>query len=391
MIRRVLAVSALVLAGTFGTSAPALAAASVTVSGPDGAAAVPTAGGTVTVTGRGFTSVKAGFGGIYVAFGWVDDAAGGSWRPSRGGITGQDYRYIPDSESRDNAGRLRYVAFPGSSTAAEANGGSLTEDGRFRVQLSIPGPRFSATDRNGRTVEVDCTTVQCGVLTFGAHGVANADNETFTPVRFTAGATRTSDTEREPNARTGSGGPASNGATSGGVATDGQESDPSAPTTNAPPVDGAITVTIDAESAIAGRVLTFTALGLRPGEQVLVRLDDGVAAAGPFTAGTGGDLAGMIELPATLAPGTHQLHLTAAASTRRTSANFAVRAGDAAGDPIGDDAAHTASRGGDAGEIAGWVFLGASAAVLAGVLLWRLLALRRARRPRTPRPGGAPA
>src|SRR5690606_5764744 len=230
VIRRVLAVSALVLAGTFGTSAPALAAASVTVSGPDGAAAVPTAGGTVTVTGRGFTSVKAGFGGIYVAFGWVDDAAGGSWRPSRGGITGQDYRYIPDSESRDNAGRLRYVAFPGSSTAAEANGGSLTEDGRFRVRLSIPGPRFSATDRNGRTVEVDCTTVQCGVLTLGAHGVANADNETFTPVRFTAGATRTSDTEREPNARTGSGGPASNGATSGGVATDGQESDPSAPT-----------------------------------------------------------------------------------------------------------------------------------------------------------------
>src|SRR5690606_2544326 len=122
--RRILAALLLVAGVVLGTTAPAHAAASVSVSGPGGAAsAAPAAATTVTVSGRGFTAIKAGFGGVYVAFGWVADASGGSWRPSRGGITGEDYRYVPDTEGRENAGRLRYVAFPGSSTAGEANGG----------------------------------------------------------------------------------------------------------------------------------------------------------------------------------------------------------------------------------------------------------------------------
>lgn len=364
MSRRILAALLLVAGVVLGTTAPAHAAASVSVSGPDGSAsAAPDTATTVTVSGRGFTAIKSGFGGIYVAFGWVADPSRGTWRPSRGGITGEDYRYVPDTEDRENAGRLRYVAFPGSSTAAEANGGTLSEAGDFRVQLTIPGARFTSTDRSGANVAVDCTEVQCGVITFGAHGVANADNETFTPVRFSAPASGTSPSSTTDEA---------------------DAPQPSAATTPQPPgaqpvttvPDGDIRLSIDAATSMAGRVMTFTAVGLRPGEQVLVRLDDGVAAAGPFTAGTSGDVAGMIELPGDLAAGTHELHLTAAASGRATTTNFAVRAGDTAGDA---EVAPVASGSSGGGDIAGWIFLGASGTVLLAVLVWRLLAMRRTR------------
>lgn len=374
MSRRLLAVLLVTLGLTggltLGTVTPAHAAAAVSVTGPDGAAEVPTTGGTLTITGRGFTAIKSGFGGVYVAFGWVADPSGGSWRPSRGGITGEDYRYVPDTEGRENAGRLRYVAFPGSSTAGEANGGTLSEDGTFRVELTVPGPRFTATDRAGATVDVDCTEVQCGVLTFGAHGVANADNETFTPVDFTSTVAPTAPAS-----------PSSSPTTAGSPDASSTPATPD-PAPGAVPGtgdDAEITVTVDAETAVAGRVLTFTAVGLRAGEQVLVRLDDGTAVAGPFTAGAGGDVAGMLELPATLAAGTHQLHLTAAASGRTATINFAVRTdgpAEAAVEPTAADST-------DGGDIAGWIFLGASGTVLVGVLVWRLAALRRTRTRRT--------
>ena len=87
---------------------------------------------------HGFQSVQGGFGGVYVAFGWVRDPSGGGWRPSRGGVTGRDYRYVPDSESEDNAGYLRFVAFPGSSTAGEAQA-VMSGSGSFSVSLDRAG------------------------------------------------------------------------------------------------------------------------------------------------------------------------------------------------------------------------------------------------------------
>ena len=72
------------------------------------------------------------------------DPAGGGWRPSRGGVTGRDYRYVPDSESEANAGYLRFVAFPGSSTAGEAQA-VMSGNGSFTVQLTVPGPVFDAS------------------------------------------------------------------------------------------------------------------------------------------------------------------------------------------------------------------------------------------------------
>lgn len=135
----------------------------------------------LTVRGTGFQSVPKGYGGIYLLFGWVD---GGAWQPSKGGASGATYRYVPDKEAKDNRGFQRFVSFPGSDTAGSANGGEIAADGSWSTQLTVPGARFKSTDRDGKVVDVDCLKVQCGLITVGAHGVVNANNETFTPISF---------------------------------------------------------------------------------------------------------------------------------------------------------------------------------------------------------------
>jgi hypothetical protein len=133
------------------------------------------------LNGSGFQSIVNGFGGIYVLFGWVD---GDGWQPSQGGSTGADYRYVPDDEANP-VGYASFVSFPGSSTEYAANGGILADDGTFSATLQVPGAKFTSLDRSGAASEVDCTQVQCGIITIGAHGVPNANNETFTPIKFT--------------------------------------------------------------------------------------------------------------------------------------------------------------------------------------------------------------
>ncbi|MDO9396930.1 MAG: hypothetical protein Q7T71_10325, partial [Herbiconiux sp.] len=164
---------------------PVHAAGSVSVANAEGTAtADPDYATPVTVTGSGFQSITGGFGGVYVLFGWVDPA---SWRPSQGGEVGGDYRYVPDSEAKDNAGFQRFVAFPGSDTADAANA-VMDASGGWSVDLVIPGASFESRDRNGDVGAVDCRQVQCGIITIGAHGVKNASNETFTPITFAPGA-----------------------------------------------------------------------------------------------------------------------------------------------------------------------------------------------------------
>lgn len=168
---------------------PAAAESQVTITDDAGASVTEVvAGSVVHVAGTGFQSVQGGSGGIYVTFGWVDDAAGGTWRPTAGGATGTDYLYAPDVEGAENKGFQRYVAFPGSATAAAANGGVIAEDGTWATDLTIPAEQFEALDRAGNPAPVDCAQVQCGFITVGAHGVKNANNETFTPVTFVAAA-----------------------------------------------------------------------------------------------------------------------------------------------------------------------------------------------------------
>ena len=75
------------------------------------------------------------------------------------------------------------MAFPGSETSVEAQS-TMSSDGSFRIQLTVPGPTF--TGAGGK--KIDCLKVTCGFFTWGAHGVRNGANETFTPVTFRAAA-----------------------------------------------------------------------------------------------------------------------------------------------------------------------------------------------------------
>jgi hypothetical protein len=274
----------LALAGLVLAAPAASAAASVTVSGPAVSADGPT---TVRVSGTGFQSIHGAFGGIYVVFGWVSDPAGG-WQPSAGGRTGADYRYAPDSESTENQGFQRFVAFPGSDTAGAANGGLIAADGTWSTDLVIPGARFVAQDRDGAQTEVDCTQVQCGVITVGAHGVVNLSNETFTPVSF---------------------GSAPAAGSAGGAARADAAAGAAVVAERAPASLG-----VDRATAVQGRAMTFAAQGFEPGEQVVGTLDSGVVSVGPLTAGAHGEIAGVLQLPADLRLGTHVLKLTGAQS-----------------------------------------------------------------------------
>ncbi|GAA1999028.1 hypothetical protein [Microbacterium ulmi] len=261
---------------------PAWAASSVTVEGPDGTSTVdPDYATEVTVRGSGFQSIKKGFGGVYVLFGWVD----GSWRPSQGGVVGADYRYVPDSESRDNAGFQRFVAFPGSETEAAAHA-VMSDDGSWSVSMTIPGARFESRDRSGDVSGVDCLKVTCGVITIGAHGVKNANNETFTPVSFASG-----------------GGSAP--AAAGGTLPD------AAPGLAAP---GEVRLGLASARVDAGTSIAFTGQGFAPGEQVVATLDRGLVSVGPLSAGAQGEVAGVMSVPRDVRGGTHLVTLTGAAS-----------------------------------------------------------------------------
>jgi len=94
-------------------AAPASAASRVSITNDAGGSAIDrTHMTTLRLSGSGFQSIKGGFGGIYVLLGTVS----GNWRPSAHG-KGQ-LLYVPDSQTKSNAGYQKFVAFPGDSTAS---------------------------------------------------------------------------------------------------------------------------------------------------------------------------------------------------------------------------------------------------------------------------------
>lgn len=332
--------AALALVGLVVIAPAASAAASVTVSGGTVSADGPT---TVRVSGVGFQSIQGAFGGIYVVFGWVSDPTGSAWKPSAGGRTGDGYRYAPDTESTENQGFQRFVAFPGSDTAGAANGGLIAADGTWSTDLVIPGARFVSQDRDGAQTEVDCTQVQCGVLTFGAHGVVNPSNETFTPISFGSA----------PAAAAGA------GAAAAGTPAAGTE----AVAERAPASLG-----VDRATAVQGRAMTFAAQGFEPGEQVVGTLDSGVVSVGPLTAGAHGEIAGVLQLPADLRLGTHVLKLTGAQSGLAPEVEVTVTR-----DPAEASAADLVAAAAATGATDGGVLLGLSGAELAVAVAGLLL------------------
>jgi hypothetical protein len=349
--------SASVVAVLLVPAGPASAGPQVDVANSSGDAVVdPTYATTVTVRGRGFQSIKGGHGGIYVFFGTVRSG----WRPSEGGQTGRDYFYVPDSESTDNQGYQRFIAFPGSDTAGSA-AGTMSADGSWSTTLVVPGATFQALDRSGNATTIDCRQVTCGVITVGAHGVVNARNESFTPVRvadlYADGAepdTAPTEPTAEPTASTAQPG-------------EGKPDKPGKPAQPAP-----VTLDVDRASATAGNVLAFAASGLTAGSQVSAILDDGAAGAGPFLVGADGGLSGVVTIPADTEPGTHELRLFGV--DEPPSVSFAITAGPPAAvtaEPV------AAEPGTDRSAV---LFAAGSGAVLLLVVLRLVLVRRRGHR-----------
>lgn len=358
-----LSAAALVVAAVLVPTA-AHADARVNIGNPSGQAKIdPTYATTLKVSGSGFQSVKGGHGGLYVFFGTVKPG----WQPSKGGATGEDYYYVPDSEAKNNQGFQRYVAFPGSDTSSSANGGTMSASGGWSTQIVVPGATFQSYDRAGDVHTVDCRKVTCGIITVGAHGVSNSHNETFTPV--TVGSLGTSGSTAGPSA-TPTATPTADTA------------DPTSPATVAPGTGtgtgskpkpaGPATLEVDRGSAIAGNVLAFTASGLPAGTQVSAIFDDGAAGAGPFLAGADGSLAGIITLPPATGAGTHELRLYGVENPPTVS--FAVQAAETTTESVEQQAAA------DDDTRAAWLFAGAAALVLLVALVRLGFGLRRRRR-----------
>lgn len=366
-LRRLLVLGAVLVAAVGSTVGMPAAHAQgrVSVTNEQGRAVIdPTYATTLKVGGSGFQSIRGGHGGIYVFFGTVSSG----WRPSQGGVTGKDYFYVPDSESAANAGHQKYVAFPGSDTASSANGGVVSANGRWSTTITVPGARFQAVDRNGKARSIDCRKVTCGIITVGAHGVANAANETFTPVSVAdlyGGRAPAEQPALGSGEQTGDAAVAQ--APASGDAGKQPKGKPVTPT-----------LSVDRPSAVAGRTMSFTARGLTPGAQVSAVLDDGVAAAGPFLVGAQGQVTGVVTLPLDVSGGTHELRLYGLDGAQAPVVRFAIAPGD---DEIAPASATTGDDPSRADTLAPW-FFGAAGVVLLAALGARVALGVRGRRAR---------
>ncbi|MEV0731072.1 HtaA domain-containing protein [Polymorphospora sp. NPDC050346] len=147
------------------TAGGGAAAPTVTVNPATG---IDPAGTTATVTGSGFDPQAANGSGIYVAFGPKNDA---------------DYWV--------NSRRYKSVKWVNKNVTTPSGGQDvLNADGTFDTTLDVAA-RY--TDGNGN--DVDCTVVQCYILTFAAHGSADRSQDTFTPVSFATPAAGSADQE----------------------------------------------------------------------------------------------------------------------------------------------------------------------------------------------------
>lgn len=301
-------------------ASPAAAAGNISIASAlgNGAAAADTAT-TITVSGSGLQSIPKAFGGIYVVFGYAPNTS--TWAPSLGGKSGSDFFYVADSQAKDNSGYQRFVAFPGSSTSDSANGGTLTPDGSFSLSMVIPGPIFSAESASGGSETFDCREVQCGIFTFGAHGVINSNNESFAPISFASAAGQSAQLPAAPG---------ENLAENQTATVAGAEA-PSTTSSTVPKAatDGKASLGITQKTVVAGNVLSFTGQGFAPGEQLAATLAGGVTAAGPFVAGSFGEVAGAVQIPADMTAGTHKLTLLGAGSKATVTAEFSVMANQA--------------------------------------------------------------
>ena len=119
------------------------------------------------------TEPGTGSGGIYVGFGQAANPGTEEWRRSKGGFTG------PGADL--DYGSPRFVAHQNSADGEVADA-MMDASGYWSFTVEVPGAAIPSFFGGG---EIDCLASQCGVFSFGAHGVINADNEAYTPVYFT--------------------------------------------------------------------------------------------------------------------------------------------------------------------------------------------------------------
>lgn len=124
------------------------AAASVTVAPATG---LDPAGSSITVTGANFAKTGGAVPGVYVGVGPKSAIAEPSWN-------------------------LTASLFQGVAWVR-----TIGADGAFTSTLSGITKVFTS---NGR--QVDCSTEECGVYTFAAHGLADRSQDTYTPIAFAA-------------------------------------------------------------------------------------------------------------------------------------------------------------------------------------------------------------
>ncbi|GAA1614140.1 Ig-like domain repeat protein [Leucobacter chromiireducens] len=144
----------------------------------------PASPNTLSLTGTGYATSNAWgatFGGAYILFGVVNPQTAedsGSWAPSKRGVSGKHYDYAGGAGTNQIM-----VNYPGNDT--EPGSPYMDEQGNWAAEFTIPGPQFTSQAGNA----IDCFVQECGIITIGAHGQAQAGVEVFTPVTFAQAAT----------------------------------------------------------------------------------------------------------------------------------------------------------------------------------------------------------
>lgn len=185
------------IAFAMSTGAASAHAATTDVTAPAGATTTPgiaaTVGHSLELSAQDFTRPGGTHPGAYFVFGKLN------WFPSVGG-SGAWAEYVPGANSQ------LFVSWAGSPTAPFANGlfdddpapafgdfafssgANNSTPGLINKRLNVAAKFVSQT---GSTI--DCTLVACGVISFGAHGQANAGSESFKRVYFNGTPTSTLD------------------------------------------------------------------------------------------------------------------------------------------------------------------------------------------------------
>lgn len=115
-----------------------------------------------------------GKGGIYVVVGQPKDINSEAWRRSKNGTTG------PGPDDDFTYGLPRFVAHQNSKDGDVADG-MMDANGHWSFDLELPGAQLDGFFNDS----INCLDAPCAVMSFGAHGVINADNEALTRLYFT--------------------------------------------------------------------------------------------------------------------------------------------------------------------------------------------------------------